>query len=670
MVIRTVKNTDNGRTEMFANISPNTSTVKLPFGSSEKTNITEPTTALPYKSKTKESDTITTEKPVRVTDRLRPKSPVPNFKKKNGMMQPEKMLPTDVDNISEVQTAEEFDLEIYSSVNVSSDVYDKLIKDAVDSVHTNSLGKRVKAPVIQTKTSFAVSTRYNSFTWMCTGFVFLQKVRDVNGEIYVDIQTTDDLGTTNYHIPIENFTRANLKELNKYGIFINPGFETTVSIYFHKVINSMEMKSAQQKLGFTLSKGEMKFSAYDDGTFTTSNTFGTNKSYIDALNGIIRDNPPIHYMLSATMSAATMTVLNLECHMKLSSYIINAVGGSSTGKTLVCKLCASAWTDPCSDKIFTSMLSTSNAMFRRLGGRFGVPMFLDEAKMTDNINTSEFGYTISEEREKYRLNPDCTEKVSGTWNTIIAMSSEEHFHADNKSQNGGLVVRIHNAECLNFTQSSKHADEIEDFISHNYGVLGRIFTDWLIEHKGILKKSFEKAKAYMRQITSNSPNEYTERLIKSYGLTILTSQILCNLGLAIDCDGVAEIMQKQNEVISTEYNMAENAITAIKDYVATHLYSAEIQPYRNAKNDKEITSVVIPESLTKKILDKAGFRDIKVTVKAIDKAGYLVRQGNGERNGLKSQLYINKVRTTCYKFKFSKTDDCEYEEAVSFYDQF
>ena len=122
------------------------------------------------------------------------------------------------------------------------------------------------------------------------------------------------------------------------------------------------------------------------------------------------------------------------------------------------------WSDPCSDKIFMAMLSTNNAMFKRLSGRFGVPMFLDESTIAGNVNTAEFGYTIYEEKEKYRLNSDCTEKSGGTWNTVVIMSSEEHFHTSNKSQNGGLVVRIHNAENLSFTNSREHADKINHFI--------------------------------------------------------------------------------------------------------------------------------------------------------------------------------------------------------------
>ena len=186
----------------------------------------------------------------------------------------------------------------------------------------------------------------NTFTWICTRFDLLHKKREANGEIKVEIQTTDDLGTTNNQVPAEYFTKANLKELSKYGILVNPGYELLVSMYLTKVMSMMHTESTQQKLGFSMTKGIMQFNAYSEGVFTTQNTFGTDKEYLAALNDLIRDSVPIQYVLSASMSAAVMTVLNLDHHMKLRSYSINMVGKSSTAKTLTSRLAASMWTNP------------------------------------------------------------------------------------------------------------------------------------------------------------------------------------------------------------------------------------------------------------------------------------------------------------------------------------
>lgn len=86
------------------------------------------------------------------------------------------------------------------------------------------------------------------------------------------------------------------------------------------------------------------------------------------------------------------------------------------------------------------------------------------------------------------------------------MTGEEHFHSSQKSQNGGLVVRIHNAENLIYTTSREHADDICDFIASNYGVLGKIFIEHIISHIDSLQQKYETARD-MHQFT---PLEYKD----------------------------------------------------------------------------------------------------------------------------------------------------------------
>ncbi|MGN0606621.1 MAG: hypothetical protein ACI4JM_08875 [Oscillospiraceae bacterium] len=118
----------------------------------------------------------------------------------------------------------------------------------------------------------------------------------------------------------------------------------------------------------------------------------------------------------------------------------------------------------------------------------------------------------------------------------------------------------------------------------------------------------------------------------------------------IDTDGVAEIMAEQNKIITSEYDIAQNAINAIENYVAAHGDNADIIRF-GFGGQEPVTSVAITESLVQKIFNDAGFKDIKVAINEIDEAGLLIRQGKGERNGRKSRLSFNGVCATCYKFR-------------------
>ncbi|MGN0606321.1 MAG: DUF927 domain-containing protein [Oscillospiraceae bacterium] len=542
---------------------------------------------------------------------------------------------------------------MFEETAVTQQTMQSFLESAVTSIKNAGLAGNMPVSVGRIGGCIAMASGEDKLEWLATDFSFVRKVKAINGEMYADIQISDDLSNTIVRVPATIFHSEDIRKLEQYGITVSPGYSLTLSIYCKKILGELPTEAAEQQLGFSYRDSKLSFSGYDTGLLTTQNRYDSADEYIEELNYLISESIPIQYVMSASMGAAVMTALKLKYNIDLHSYCINLIGASSTGKTITSRLCASMWGNPNDDKLFSAMLSTNNAMFKRLGGRMGVPVFLDEAGVAGNVRTDEFGYTIYEEREKHRLNSDCTEKISGTWNTIVILTGEEHFHSSQKSQNGGLVVRIHNAENLIYTTSREHADDICDFIASNYGVLGKIFIEHIISHIDSLQQEYEMARDKMREFTEDSHNQYTERLINSYALTYLTAEILNTLGVQIDIYGIAEIMAEQNKVISSEYNLADNAIDVIASYVAGHS-STEIICYGSGGKEP-VTSVAITETLVQKILAEAGFKDMKVTISEIDKAGYLIRQGKGERNGRKCRLNFNGVCTTCYKFRLIDT---------------
>ena len=234
-------------------------------------------------------------------------------------------LPIIKDN-SDIQTAEDFEIAMYSSVEVSEETYGKLMKNAVQSEMISGNGKRVPVDVIKVKNAYAMKVSNRVFKWLCSGFTIMKKAKSSNGEVSVDIQVSDDLDTSNITLSADVFTKANLKNLNKYNIYVNMGYEMTASIYFQKVLAIMPTESAKEQLGFSNRNGEIKFTGYKNEVLKSHNTFGNSDEYIEALNELISDSIPIQYLISASMSAALMSVLKLRYNIPLHSYIINTVG--------------------------------------------------------------------------------------------------------------------------------------------------------------------------------------------------------------------------------------------------------------------------------------------------------------------------------------------------------
>ncbi len=515
--------------------------------------------------------------------------------------------------------------------------------------------------VTKVQNGFAVmrkskSSDHIALVWCMSRLDITKKVKASDGHIYVDATIRDDLGEKSVRIPISDFLEGRINSLMKFGISLHSQFALTMSVYFQRIIEKMPTEDASQKLGMFMNNqtGQYEFNAYNIADGFEKETYCEDwDEYCDALNELIEVSPAMQYLISVTMSAPVLTLLQKKYHLDLHSYVVNIVGASSTGKTITQRLCASMWTNPASDKIFSAMLSTSNAALKRLDGRFGIPTIIDEATIVGGVSPTEYAYSVYEEREKRRLNSDCSEKASGTWSTIAIMSSEQHFHSNSKIQNSGMAVRVHSIENLAFTQSKEHADKVSNFIKDNYGIPGYEFINMLFdEHMDDLDELYEEARVTMHGYVKDNMSDLTPRLVNIYAITYMTAVLLEEMGLVINPDDVAEIMAEHNAMVANEQNLALNAYRAIISYMVRNPMKSGIRKFESDAG--ALVKVAIEESLTQEILAKAGFTDLKVTIKEMDKAEYLIRQQNGR---LKSKLTIDGNLGYAYQFDMAEFSD-------------
>lgn len=319
-----------------------------------------------------------------------------------------------------------YPVEYYDTVPISTEYRTILMKNAVESIYLNKFGKKAKCYIIKTVNSIVMtklssSDGYYKLEWLMDRVDIVKKVRAADGNVYLDIKVTDELGAK-----IIRVKSSELTNLEKYGIQCNINRDMTIKVYLNKLAKSLPMEDASQVIGVVKdrkSHNSFVFNGYTaEDAFKTHNTFDSYEEYINRFNVLIKHSAPIQFLLSATMAAPVLTVLQQKYNMDLHSYIINIVGASSTGKTISSRLCASAWTKPMDEKIFGAMLATGNASLKRLSGRYGIPTFFDEATVHGNTKPEEYIYSVYEGREKKRLNPDCSEKASGTWSTIICIT--------------------------------------------------------------------------------------------------------------------------------------------------------------------------------------------------------------------------------------------------------
>ena len=552
----------------------------------------------------------------------------------------------------------------YQSFEITAAEYSLCKKIGLESFMMDKKGNHTPCFVVKTTNAFAVIVKSSDSYychWAMARCDLVKKVKGTDNLVYVDIQIHDELGEQTARVPRKVFAEGKLNALTKYDLAVigNPELESAVAIYFTQLLDEIPMEDAAQVIGVVKDRKtkELIFNGYGEhGEFKVANQYGDYKGYLKHFNPLLEQSKPLQYLLSATMAAPVLTLLQQKFNKNVHSYIINAVGESSTGKTISSRVCASAWTNPTDEIIFSAMHCTPNAALKNLSGRFGVPTFLDEATAS-GIKASEYAYTVYEGVEKERLNSDCSMKASGKWSTIVCMSSEEHFHANDKNQNGGLAVRIHSVDDQKWTNNAKHANALDSFISKNYGVIGAHFTNtlfkWLSDPKYDLGAKYDAACDTMKQLCADSKFGFTDRLCGIYGLTYMTAEILKKLGLAVDVDAVAQIMVGHHKMVSEDQDLGLNAFRAILSYLARE-NDKVTKGIRKFYNDRqELTKVAIERSLMTVLLGREGFQDVKVAAKALDKAGYLIRQGEGK--GLISKLTINKVLCECYQIDMSST---------------
>lgn len=270
----------------------------------------------------------------------------------------------------------------YGEMEITADDYKLCKKYGRSSLTLVEKSAECACYVVKTTDAFAVVTKFDKryfCKWAMSSFDIVKKVKEHNGVVYVYIKVHDETGDQTIRVPRTAFAEGKTSTLTQYNIAVhkNPGAELAMTVYFTRLLDEMQMEDAAQVIGVVKDKNtkDYIFNGYTkESEFKTANQYGNYQGYLEHFNPLLEQSAPLQYLLSATMAAPIMTVLQQKYNKDVHSYIINAVGASSTGKTISSRVCASAWTNPKDTVIFSAMHSTGNAALKKLAGHYGVPM--------------------------------------------------------------------------------------------------------------------------------------------------------------------------------------------------------------------------------------------------------------------------------------------------------
>lgn len=169
----------------------------------------------------------------------------------------------------------------------------------------------------------------------------------------------------------------------------------------------------------------------------------------------------------------------------LKGLTVSLYGPTGGGKSLAQMWIQSIYGNP--EKLHFAAKFTQNSLFGRMGLYSHMPMTIDEVTMMDDKEVGDFAYWVSQGRDKARMNRNAEERDAKTWALPVVVSTNKSMNS--KLVASGLDTDAQLARILEvnvppsklFTRDSTAGRKVYEFITANYGHVGREFLKRLLE---------------------------------------------------------------------------------------------------------------------------------------------------------------------------------------------
>ena len=169
----------------------------------------------------------------------------------------------------------------------------------------------------------------------------------------------------------------------------------------------------------------------------------------------------------------------------LKGLTVSLYGPTGGGKSLAQMWIQSIFGNP--EKLHFAAKFTQNSLFGRMGLYSHMPMTIDEVTMMDNKEVGDFAYWVSQGRDKARMNRNAEERDAKTWALPVVVSTNKSMNS--KLIASGLDTDAQLARILEvsvppskiFTKDSTAGRKVYEFVTANYGLVGREFIKRLLE---------------------------------------------------------------------------------------------------------------------------------------------------------------------------------------------
>ena len=286
------------------------------------------------------------------------------------------------------------------------------------------------------------------------------------------------------------------------------------------------------------------------------------------------------------------------------SAILSLAGETGLSKTTIVLLALSAYGD--SKALTVAPQSTEKAYHGNLRRACNLPVLCDEADKIKKAIISDIIYAAANGKARDTMTQKSELRESGSWETLTALTANKHLHTlaelNEATRRRIFELTIDTPLDLDLALKINAARE------NNYGVVGRIFLQYVVKHKAEVIERLEAAFAWVTKRGVRSEDRFAAWIITS---ALVGGEIAYDLQL-IDfeptdaCERAVEATIAQSKQIQTSSEIIAEALDAyLNKYPSAFPHFngktwTDIIPYAEVRGRYEIKSKIAITSVARR----------------------------------------------------------------------
>ncbi|RKR71081.1 putative DNA primase/helicase [Otariodibacter oris] len=288
-------------------------------------------------------------------------------------------------------------------------------------------------------------------------------------------------------------------------------------------------------------------------SFAGYDTKGTLESWQEEIAQYVNKNPSMMLGVAVALSAPLIEILGAE------SFGVHLFGGSTAGKTTTANIASSIYGHP--EKTRLSWNATSLGLTNEASARNDCFMPLDEiGQGSARKHVEQTAYALFNGVGKIQGAREGGNRELQRWR-IMAFSTGEidlegYLSAGGVKTNAGQLVRLLNVPIKQalvyhkFNDGKAHADHLNQASKAHYGVVGREWIKWLIEHRQDVIEQYNAIKIRWLDRLPTDASGQVQRVAGRFAILETALQLSSHLTLWESQDNSEALIQSFNEWVN------------------------------------------------------------------------------------------------------------------------